>query len=105
VGIYNIGPTDLKNATVDVLKGKKYYSKAIKGYTNMPIKNSITIDDFDRQILYHLSMGEKTKNLSKHIPLSARAIEVRKLKLTSLLNIDNETPFNSLKEAKSMGLV
>ncbi|MGZ0016467.1 response regulator [Yeosuana sp. AK3] len=101
----DIGPTDLKNAIAAVLKGKKYYSKAIKGYTNMPIKNSITIDDFDRQILYHLSMGEKTKNLSKHIPLSTRAIEVRKTKLTSLLNVDNETPFNLLKEAKSRGLV
>ena len=98
-------PIDLKNAIADILKGKKYYSKTIKGYTNKTSINGITMDDYDRQILYYLSMGEKTKNLSKYIPLSTRALEVRKTKLKMLLDKDNKSDFNLVKEAKNRGVI
>ena len=101
----DIESTDLKTAVKQVLKGQKYYSKTIKCYSNMTTINGMAIDDFDRQILYHLSMGEKTKDLTKHIPLSTRAIEVRKTKLKTLLDTEDDVDFNLVKGAKKIGLI
>lgn len=101
----DIESTDLITAVKHVLNGQKYYSKTIESYTNNTTINGITIDDFDRQILYHLSMGEKTKDLTKHIPLSTRAIEVRKTKLKTLLDTESDANFNLVKGAKKMGLI
>ncbi len=101
----DIDSTDLKIAINKVLNGQKYYSKTIKGYQNETVINGITIDNFDRQILYHLSMGEKTKDLAKYIPLSTRAIEVRKTKLKTLLGDKNDDNFNLVKSAKKNGII
>ena len=101
----DIEPTDLKTAIKQVLNGQKYYSKTIESYSSHTTINGITIDEFDRQILYHLSMGEKTKDLTKHIALSTRAIEVRKTKLKTLLDPENDVDFNLVKGAKKIGLI
>ncbi|MEW4924277.1 response regulator [Algibacter sp. 2305UL17-15] len=97
-------PKDLKKVIELVLEGHKYFCKSVEEYTQHTSKN-ITIDDFDRQILYHLSMGVKTKDLCKHITLSHRTIEVRKAKLKSLLNINNAKHFSLVKEAKKLGFI
>lgn len=65
----------------------------------------MAIDDIDRQILYHLSMGEKTKDLCKLIPLSHRAIETRKARLIALFNVNNNPDFNLIKAAKQLGYI
>jgi DNA-binding NarL/FixJ family response regulator len=104
----DIDSNDLKKAVLQVLSGKKYYSKTIESLSQKTTINGITIDDFDSQILYHLSMGEKTKDLTKYIPLSTRAIEVRKTKLkTLLLSVTDESDenFNLVKGAKKLGLI
>lgn len=96
---------DLKDAVLKILNGETCYSKTIAGYSNTTTVNGLTIDDFDRQILYHLSMGEKTKDLTKFIPLSTRAIEVRKNKLKMLLDSHDNGNFNLVKSAKKLGYV
>ena len=101
----DIEAADLKTAINQVLNGQKYYSRIIEGYRNQTTINGITIDNFDRQILYHLSMGEKTKDLAKYIPLSTRAIEVRKTKLKTLLDSSSDNNFNLVKYAKKIGLI
>lgn len=99
----DIDSEQLKSAIEVVLQGKTFYSKTIKKYTEKTDFKGVVIDDLDRQILYHLSMGEKTKDLSKHIPLSTRAIEVRKTKLKMVLLSKGKS--NLIKEAKKLGIV
>lgn len=101
----DIESNDLKDAIIKVLGGEKYYSKTISSLSKVMVVNGLTIDDFDRQILYHLSMGEKTKDLTKFIPLSTRAIEVRKTKLKTLLDTADNDNFNLVKSAKKLGYV
>tara|TARA_R110000868_G_scaffold720_1_gene5183 strand:+ start:533 stop:685 length:153 start_codon:yes stop_codon:yes gene_type:complete len=50
-------------------------------------------------------MGEKTKDISKYVPLSQRAIEVRKNKLKSFLIPEGNTNTNLIKEAKKFGVI
>lgn len=101
----DISEKSLKQAITDVLlKDKKYYSNVINGYAESTFSNNQKIDDFDRKILYHLSMGEKTKDISNFVALSYRAIEDRKNKLKILFNItENNTTL--VKEAKKKGII
>jgi DNA-binding NarL/FixJ family response regulator len=101
----DIDSKELKNSIKEILNESIYYSKTIKNFTKVLYNTNIQIDDFDRQILYHLSMGEKTKNLTKYVALSTRAIEVRKTKLKNLLDTQNDNNFSLVKAAKNLGII
>ncbi|MBC3757253.1 response regulator transcription factor [Hyunsoonleella sp. SJ7] len=97
-------PMDLKNTIETVLRGDRFYCNTTTNYIKENY-NSVKISEYDRQILYHLSMGLKTKDLCKHIPLSLRSIEVRKTRLKTLLNSGKNKNFNLVKEAKKLGYI
>jgi hypothetical protein len=59
------------------------YSQSVKMLESQD--KGIEIDLFDKQILFHLSKGTKSKDLTQYIPISINAIEVRKSNLKELL--------------------
>ena len=87
-----------------VIKNQIYYSKSIIEMLESH-DNSIEIDLFDKQILFHLSKGTKVKDFSQFIPISLNAIESRKLNLKELLNIVGSGDDELVKAAKSKGLI
>ena len=72
-----------------VLTESIYYSRSIFNILNKNQTNSLVLDDIDREILYLLSKGVKTKNLTKHIARSLSALEKRKQRIKDLLVMDN----------------
>lgn len=92
----DIKPIDLVNAAQTILDNKTYYSKTVNNNT----VNGHYIDDLDRKILYHLSMGEKTKDLPNLVHISLRTIEDRKAKLKDIFGIITNVNSNLIKEAK-----
>lgn len=96
---------DLSIAVKDLIIGKRYYSKKIENHIINPIINGYSIDDYDRKILYHLTNGVKTKDISNLIPLSHRAIEDRKNKLKTIFHVKSPNHSNLIMEAKKYGLV
>lgn len=102
----DIDPIDIVHTAEAILNSKTYYSKTIKDYIhNSNSVNGQVIDDIDRKILYHLSMGEKTKDLPKLVHISLRAVEGRKVKLKVLLSITKNTDGNLIKEAKRRNII
>lgn len=95
---------DLIKSIKCVLNDKTYHCDSVSKLIESSQNDNI-IDDYDRQILYHLANGVKTKDLYKLIPLSHRAIEVRKAKLRVLLNIKNSKNFNLIRAAKAMSYI
>ncbi|TDO98382.1 response regulator transcription factor [Flavobacterium sp. 245] len=87
-----------------VMKNGKYYSQSVVKMVNQSPHNSIEIDQFDKQILFHLSKGTRTEDMSQYIPISLAAIEKRKVNLKELLKIRSGSDEELLKEAKSKGL-
>ncbi|MGA9637134.1 response regulator [Flavobacterium sp.] len=87
-----------------VIKNQVYYSKSILEMLESH-DNTIEIDLFDKQILFHLSKGTKSKDLTQYIPISLNAIEVRKLNLKELLNTTNDSDAELVKAAKNKGLI
>ncbi|MWB93605.1 response regulator [Flavobacterium sp. GA093] len=87
-----------------VMKNQKYYSQSVVKMLNQAPHHSIEIDQFDKQILFHLSKGTPTIELPQYIPISLNAIERRKTNLKELLKIKSGLDDDLVKEAKSKAL-
>lgn len=87
-----------------VMKNDKYYSQSVVKMLNQSTHNSIEIDEFDKQILFHLSKQTSMEQMPQYIPISLNAIEKRKVNLKELLKIKSGSDEELIKEAKSKGL-
>jgi DNA-binding NarL/FixJ family response regulator len=87
-----------------VMKNDKYYSQSVQKIINQSPHNLIEIDEFDKQILFHLSKGTDVEDMPQYIPISINAIEKRKVSLKELLKVKSGSDEDLLKEARSKGL-
>ena len=67
-----------------IINNESYYSQTVIKLVGQAQYNNIELDVFDKQILFHLSKGVKTKDLPTYIPLSLSAIEKRKLNIREI---------------------
>ncbi len=88
-----------------VLKNEIYYSQSIQKMIDQSQEDALEIDQFDKQILFHISKGTKTKDIPQYIPISLNAIESRKLNLKELLNLKDGSDVDLVREAKNKGLL
>lgn len=88
-----------------ILKGENYYSQTVVKLISQLQYDNIEIDSFDKQILYHLSKGTKTKDIPNFVPLSLSAVEKRKLNLKETLSIKGGSDIDLIREAKNKGLL
>jgi DNA-binding NarL/FixJ family response regulator len=114
--IKNINPTGLvikNDLTFDelllafdkILKDENYYSQTVVKLVSQIQYDNIEIDAFDKQILFHLSKGTKTKDIPQYVPLSLSAVEKRKLNLKEILDINGGSDIDLIKEAKNKGMI
>jgi DNA-binding NarL/FixJ family response regulator len=87
-----------------VMKNEKYYSQSVQKMLSQAPHNSIEIDEFDKQILFHLSKGTAVADMPQYIPISLNAIEKRRTNLKELLKIKSGSDEDLVKEAKSKSL-
>jgi two-component system response regulator NreC len=95
----------LIEALTSVIYDLPYYSKEILQLMRRHIVNDFTLDKIDRQLLYQISKGAKTKNLSDVIPLSRSAIELRKRNLKELFGVEGGDDSNLLSKAEECGFI
>ena len=88
-----------------ILNGDNYYSQTVVKFVSQSQYDYIQVDEFDKQILYHLSKGTKTKDLTNYVPLSLSAIEKRKLNLKEVLSVKGASDVELITEAKNKGLI
>ena len=88
-----------------VINNETYYSQSIQKMLDQSELESVEIDLFDKQILFHISKGTKTKDIPQYIPISLGAIEKRKLNLKRMFDINDETDIELVKVAKDRGIL
>ena len=88
-----------------ILKDEFYYSESVKKMLSLSEEDSIEIDQFDEQILFHISKGTKTIEMPQYIPISLSAIERRKINLKELLKVEEGSDIDLVREAKNRGLL
>jgi DNA-binding NarL/FixJ family response regulator len=88
-----------------ILKDENYYSQTVVKLISQSQYDNFEIDPFDKQILYHLSKGTKTKDIPSFVPLSLSAVEKRKLNLKEMLDVKGGSDIELITEAKNKGLI
>lgn len=88
-----------------IIKNESYYSQTVIKLVGQAQYNNIELDVFDKQILFHLSKGVKTKDLPKYIPLSINAIEKRKLNIIEVLEVIDGNDNDLITMAKDKGVI
>lgn len=96
---------ELKKAVHLVLSENLYYSKIVLRFIRRHFFNDIVLDKVDRQLLYFLSRGIKTKDLSDYICLSHGGIQRRKRRLKELFEIEDRSDMMLLKIAQEKGFI
>lgn len=88
-----------------IIGNETYYSQSVLKMLAQSEGNSIEIDQFDKEILFHISRGTKLTDIPQYIPISLGAIERRKLDLKELLKVEEGTDIDLVREAKNKGLL
>lgn len=95
----------LLEALESVINNLPYYSKVILQLMRRYVSNDFTLDKIDRQLLYELSKGTRTKNLTNLLPLSLSAIESRKRNLKELFEVENGNDRQLILKAEQHGFI
>jgi DNA-binding NarL/FixJ family response regulator len=88
-----------------ILHDENYYSQTVVKLISQIQFDNIEVDKFDKQILFQLAKGTKTKDIPTFVPLSLSAVEKRKLNLKEVLNIKGGSDIDLIREAKTKGLL
>ncbi|MFS4448470.1 response regulator transcription factor [Maribacter sp. 2307UL18-2] len=98
-----ITPELLFNSIIEVLNNNQSFSYEIKKILSMLTPNVEDLSAIDRKILYYISIGEKMKNLPKHLPLSMASIERRKKNIKNFFGISEGSNRELIQIAKAKG--
>lgn len=101
----DIDEKEIENAIIDLLNDTPYYSKTVRNALRQYVSNDLLLDRLDRQILYELSQGTKTKDLSNILPLSSAGIDRRKKRLKEILDVIENDDKTLLQKAKDLGFL
>lgn len=101
----DVRPINLIEAVNLVLEGKSYFSHTVTELLRKQFQAENLIDASDRQILYYISIGLKTKDLPKKVPLSLAAIEKRKRLIKESLGIVSNNDLILINRARELGFI
>ncbi|TCK68074.1 DNA-binding NarL/FixJ family response regulator [Winogradskyella wandonensis] len=76
----------INTALENILKDIPFYSSTILKLIRKKFSSDIILDKTDKQLLYEISKGAKTKDLKEVLPLSVGGIEKRKRLLKELFS-------------------
>lgn len=95
----------LQTMVKTVLKNPPYYTAAALQAIRRKMANEDQIDERDKKILYQLSIGTKTKDISTLVAAASTTVENRKRQLKIMLGVENGNDFALIDEAKKRGFI
>ena len=94
---------ELRQCIETVIYSPPYYSSKITKLLRSGLRNNFSLDETDRMILYQLSLGTKTKDITEFVHLSLRAVENRKKRLREVLGVTENGNKALLERARESG--
>lgn len=101
----DINKESLTTMVHTVMTSPPFYSKGTLATIRKRLANDLPLDQLDKDIMHLLSLGVKTKDMTKTIPLSLAGIESRKRHIKSLFDIDKQNDQALLHQAKQRGFI
>lgn len=100
-----IDPQEFLKAFLQVREGKNFYSPSIVDLLKKQVTSNVLLDQNDREILYYLSIGIRTKDLVEKLPLSLPSIEKRKRALKEKFGVEGEGDLALINCARKNGFL
>ena len=88
-----------------VMVSPPYYSQKALAAIRKKVSQDTILDDNDKKILYHVSIGTRTKDMVEHINLSLAGIENRKRQLKVIFGVEKQNDMALITEAKIRGFI
>lgn len=88
-----------------VMTSPPYYSQKALAAIRKKISQDSVLDDNDKKILYHVSIGTRTKDMVEHINLSLAGIENRKRQLKVIFGVEKQNDLALVTEARIRGFI
>ncbi|NND15616.1 MAG: response regulator transcription factor [Eudoraea sp.] len=88
-----------------VLSAPPYYTQKALAAIRKRMANDLALDDNDKKILYHLSIGTKTKDMVNYISLSLPGIENRKRHLKAVFGVEKQNDQALITESRNRGFI
>ncbi|CAZ98875.1 response regulator [Zobellia galactanivorans] len=95
----------LQDMVKTVIEKPPYYTAAALQAIRRKMANEDQIDERDKKILYQLSIGTKTKDISSLVAASSTTVENRKRQLKIIFNVENGNDFALIEEARKRGFI
>ncbi len=95
----------LQDMVKTVIENPPYYTAAALQAIRRKMANEDQIDERDKKILYQLSIGTKTKDISSLVAASSTTVENRKRQLKVIFNVENGNDFALIEEARKRGFI
>ncbi len=95
----------LQTMVKTVLKKPPYYTAAALQAIRRKMANEDQIDERDKKILYQLSIGTKTKDISSLVAAASTTVENRKRQLKIMLGVEKGNDFALIEEARKRGFI
>jgi len=101
----DITPLELLETIRIVVNDPPYYSKTVIKLLRDQVLNDFILDEYDRKILYELSIGTRMKDLPNLLPLSIASIEKRKRNLKRMFNVKKMDDRQLMISAREKGFI
>ena len=101
----DITPLELLDTMRIIIEDPPYYSKTVIKLLRDQVINDFKLDEYDRKILYELSIGTRMKDLPNLLPLSIAGIEKRKRNLKRMFNVKKLDDRQLMISAKEKGFL
>ncbi|MDT7830672.1 response regulator [Pricia sp. S334] len=88
-----------------VLDKPPYYTAAALQAIRRKMANEEQIDERDKKILYQLSIGTKTKDISDIVAAASTTVENRKRQLKIMLGVEDGNDFALIEQARKRGFI
>ena len=95
----------ISEAIETVLESPPYYSKLILNMIRKNFSKPALLDDIDRKLIYLLSMGASTKNLTDELAYSKTSVEKRKKRIIEMLGVEGNDLRSLITTAKEKGFI
>lgn len=98
---------ELLDAFENIAQGKTYYTKTVEESIEglMDERNTIFLDEYNREIIQLLAQGVLTKNMPNYISLGLSAIDKRKAQIKDYFMIKGGTDEDIVRQAKKQGFI
>lgn len=101
----DVNPLEFLTSFEKVISGNLYYSQTVNELLSKQFVNDLVLDNIDRSILFHISKGVQTKDLSGIVNLSLPAIEKRKRNIKEMIGVGQGGDLVLIEKARELGFL